>query len=65
MMDRPTFFAMLLGCVLALPIKAAAQPAGKIYRNGYLGNSAVNTPGTERIWNAFRQTLLHADEVIK
>ena len=56
---------MLLGCVLALPIKAAAQPAGKIYRNGYLGNSAVNTPGTERIWNAFRQTLLRADEVIK
>jgi putative ABC transport system substrate-binding protein len=57
MMDPRTWIGTLLGCVLALPLGVNAQTAGKIYRIGYLGNSAISTPESERVWNAFRDTL--------
>ena len=57
MMDRRALIGTLLGCVLVLPLIANAQPAGKLYRIGYLGNQIVDTPETERIWNVFRDTL--------
>ena len=56
-MGRRTLIGMLLGCVLTFTLSAGAQPAGKMYRIGYLGNSVVDTPETERIWDAFRLTL--------
>ena len=39
MMDRRTFIGTLTGSLLAAPLAAEAQPAGKVYRIGFLGNS--------------------------
>jgi putative ABC transport system substrate-binding protein len=55
--NRRVLIVTLLGCVFAFPFAANAQPASKTYRIGYLGNSAVTTPESERVWNAFQQTL--------
>jgi len=36
-MDRRTFLGTLAGGLLAVPLAAEAQPAGKVYRIGLLG----------------------------
>jgi putative ABC transport system substrate-binding protein len=43
-MDRRTFLRTLASGLLAAPLAAEAQPAGKVYRVGYLGVSATITP---------------------
>jgi len=42
--------------LLAMPLAAEAQPAGKVYRIGLLGTSPPGTPGW-RLWEAFLQGL--------
>ena len=51
MMDRRAFFRLLGVGVLAAPVAAGAQQAGKAYRVGVLG--AIDSPP----WEAFRQGL--------
>ena len=38
-MDRRTFIGVVAGRLLAVPLAAEAQPAGRVYRIGFLGNS--------------------------
>ena len=52
-MDRRTFLTVLSGSLLAAPLAAEAQQAGKIYRIGFL-----NPRSGQNEWDeAFRQTL--------
>src|SRR5512135_1236785 len=55
MMDRRTFIGSIAGGVLVAPLAANAQPAGKVYRIGYLttGSPTVASGFSE----AFRQGL--------
>jgi putative ABC transport system substrate-binding protein len=54
-MDRRAFFGTLAGGLLAAPLAAEAQPAGKVYRIGYLAaGSGMSNP---RNLEAFRQGL--------
>ena len=41
-MDRRVFLSTLCGGLLAAPLAAEAQQAGKVYRVGYLGNSSAS-----------------------
>jgi putative ABC transport system substrate-binding protein len=43
--------------LLATPLAAEAQQAGKIYRIGILGNVPLTDPGGARLWGAFTQGL--------
>jgi putative ABC transport system substrate-binding protein len=52
MITRRVFVGSLTGGLLAAPLAASAQPAGKVYRIGYLGT--VENP---RGWEAFVQRL--------
>ena len=40
-MDRRTFIGVVAGRLLAVPVAAEAQPAGRVYRIGFLGNSTA------------------------
>jgi len=51
-MDRRTFLAGTGAVLLAAPLAAEAQPAGKVWRIGYLGISRSSTD-TWPIWTAF------------
>jgi putative ABC transport system substrate-binding protein len=54
-MDRRTFLSTLTGGLLAAPLAAEAQPAAKVYRIGFLGNS---TPALEaNLVGPFREGL--------
>jgi putative tryptophan/tyrosine transport system substrate-binding protein len=54
-MDRRTFLCGLTLGTLSIPLAADAQPAGKLYRIGYLGHA---TPPVEASYlEAFRQQL--------
>ncbi len=44
-------------CSLILPFAADAQPTGKVWRVGYLGNTPTTDPDAGRTWAAFRQEL--------
>ena len=48
-MERRRFLAMMTGGLLAAPRAVEAQPAGKVYRIGWLGATQVpaNAPGRE------------------
>ncbi|HTK43684.1 MAG TPA: hypothetical protein VL287_19030 [Gemmatimonadales bacterium] len=48
-MDRRAFIAAVTGGLLAAPLAVEAQPAGKVYRIGWLGTVQVpaNAPGRE------------------
>ena len=50
-------FVTGLGAVLAAPLAAEAQPAGKFYRIGVISNIPPTTPEVSRNWEAFRQGL--------
>src|SRR5713101_3641649 len=52
-MDRRTFLRTLAGGLLGAPLAAEAQPAGKIWKIGFLGGSRSNVGFTE----AFEQGL--------
>ena len=49
-MERRTFLATVSGSLLAAPLAAEAQPAGKVPRIGILGSTPTS-------WEAFRQGL--------
>jgi len=49
--DRRTFLATVAGSLLAAPLAVRAQPAGKVWKIGYLTGSSVGP------LNAFRQAL--------
>jgi putative ABC transport system substrate-binding protein len=49
--------ASVSGGVIAAPLVAAAQPAGKVYRVGILGNVPLTDPEGARLWGAFVQGL--------
>jgi putative ABC transport system substrate-binding protein len=55
MTTRRGFLGILAGGLLAAPRAADAQPAGKLYRIGYL--SAGSVTGNPRLLEAFRQGL--------
>ena len=52
-MERRTFLALVPGSLLAAPLAARAQPAGKVYRIGFLAFS----PPDPSLDGAFRQGL--------
>jgi putative ABC transport system substrate-binding protein len=54
-MDRRTFIRTLTGSLLAAPLAAEAQQAGKVYRIGYL--STPTRASVERVLQAFLRTL--------
>ena len=56
-MERRTFLTLATGGLLAAPLAVEAQPAGKVYRIGYLSNSPPNTLEISRLHEAFRQGL--------
>src|ERR1700730_13954428 len=52
-MDRRTFITGMTGGLLAMPLAAEAQPAGKVYRLGVLSLGTASTPYQQ----AFREGL--------
>ena len=44
-------------CLMTLALGANAQPTGKIWRVGYLGNTPTTDPDVARNWGAFREEL--------
>jgi putative ABC transport system substrate-binding protein len=54
-MDRRAFISTLAGGLLAAPLAAEAQPAGKVWRIAYLGNSSAALES--ELVAAFRQGL--------
>ena len=55
-MERRGFMAVMAGGLLATPLAAEAQQAGKVYRIGLLDFSAPD-PARQAWWNAFRQQM--------
>src|SRR5262249_15133221 len=55
-MERRTFITSLASGLLAAPRIADAQPAGKVYRIGYL-SSGGSSPARSLLTEAFRQGL--------
>jgi len=53
--DRRAFLGTVAGGLLATPLAAGAQPAGKVWRIGYLSN--VGCPIRPEIMGPFRQGL--------
>src|SRR5512132_3314741 len=53
-MERRTFLAMVSGGLVAVPLAAEAQPAGKVPRIGYLAFNLATSP---HLHEAFRQGL--------
>ena len=56
-MNRRTFVCALASGLLAAPLAAHAQQAGKVYRIGILGNVPLTDPGGARLWEVFIQGL--------
>src|SRR5262245_19552050 len=61
-MHRRSFLTGLVG-VVVLPIGAEAQPAGKVYRIGYLSSVSGSGGRGESLIAAFRQGLRDLDYV--
>ncbi len=57
MITRRVFVGSLTGGLLAAPLAAGAQQAGKVYRVGYLSPGSPSDPGRQRRFEAFRQGL--------
>jgi putative ABC transport system substrate-binding protein len=55
--SRRSFIGTLAGGLLAAPLAAQTQPAGKVPRIGVLTNVAPIAPEVTRNWDAFRQGL--------
>ena len=57
-MDRRKFIGMVLTSAVTAPLAAHAQPAGKVWRIGIIGNVPLTTnPENAHIMDAFRQAL--------
>jgi len=56
-LDRRTFIGVVAGRLLAVPLAAEAQPAGKVPRVGYLSPGSSSDPVRLRRFEAFRQGL--------
>jgi putative tryptophan/tyrosine transport system substrate-binding protein len=56
-MDRRAFIGTLTGGLLAAPLAAEAQPAGKVPRVGFLAASSASDAANARWIEAFRQGL--------
>ena len=56
MIDRRAFIGTLAGGLLAAPLAAEAQQAGKVWRIGLLSYAASDSGGAAR-WKAFREQL--------
>jgi putative ABC transport system substrate-binding protein len=56
-MDRRRFLLTSLAGVLAAPLAAGAQQAGRVWRIGYLGSTPLTAPEMVPIWTAFVDTL--------
>jgi putative ABC transport system substrate-binding protein len=54
---RRAFIRTLAGGLLAAPLAAGAQQAGKVYRIGYLSLGSLESPETRASLDAFRQGL--------
>jgi len=54
--DRRAFIAQAGGSILAAPLAVEAQPAGKMYRIGILGEQASD-PSEARMWQTFQLGL--------
>ena len=57
MVTRRAFIGTLAGGLLAAPLTAGAQPAGKVYRIGYLFTGSLESPETQALLDVFRQGL--------
>jgi putative tryptophan/tyrosine transport system substrate-binding protein len=55
--DRRRFLLTSLAGAIAAPLNARAQPAGKVWRLGYLGSTPLTAPEMAPIWIAFVDTL--------
>jgi putative ABC transport system substrate-binding protein len=55
--DRRAFIGSLAGGLLAAPLAAEGQQAGKVYRIGFLSPSSLSDPRTRLFVEAFRQGL--------
>jgi putative ABC transport system substrate-binding protein len=55
-MDRRVFIGTVAGTLLAAPLAAGAQPAGKVVRIGLL-DYAASDPASAARWKAFREQL--------
>ena len=55
-MERRTFMTLVSGGLVAAALAAEAQPAGKVYRIGILGEKSSD-PSEARLWQAFRLEL--------
>jgi len=55
--DRRTFLAGTGAILLAAPLAAEAQQAGRIYRIGHLSMNTANAPEITRIWAVFLLAL--------
>ena len=55
MMDRREIIGGATAFIAVLA--ARAQVPGRVYRVGYLGYTATNTPDDDRVWGAFVQRL--------
>ena len=56
-MDWRAFLGTLTGSLLAAPLAAEAQQAGKVFRVGLLGTVPPTDPGASRIWDGFLEGL--------
>ena len=56
MVNRRAFIATLAGGLLTAPLAVRAQPAGKVYRVGILGDKASDSNETH-LWQTFRAAL--------
>jgi putative tryptophan/tyrosine transport system substrate-binding protein len=56
-MHRRMFLGMVAASAVAAVGRAHAQPAGKVWRIGYIGGTPPTTPEVARIWGAFVRAL--------
>jgi putative tryptophan/tyrosine transport system substrate-binding protein len=54
-MERRTFLAMVSGSLLAAPLTAEAQPAGKVHRIGWISTEAQPDPFVDGFREGLRQ----------
>ena len=57
MVTRRTFIGTIAGGLLAAPLAAEAQRAGKVYRVGYIGPTPVSTLISDPSFNSFRREM--------